>query len=435
MAAAKTDTLLIMGGKPIGSREIAEYAKARGSRVIVADYLPPEQSPAKQIADEAWDVSTADLDELERRCRRAGVTAVLAGVHEFNIEKALELCGRLGLPTWCTLDQWTLCNDKGRFKELCRAHGIDVARRYAEGEIASLPADAFPVAVKPLDGSGSRGFAKCYNAVEALAAVERAKGFSPTGNVLVEEFIDSNAVIVQYTAHDGRVLYSGMTDKLSLKADAHGAPIMALQLAPSVHEAEYLESVNDKAVRAFESIGLSEGPIWVEAFYQDGRFVFNEMGLRFGGSMTNLLVKRMGGIDQMAVLYDAALGLKGAKVNYCPVKGSVYAIWPVHLKPGKIVSVEGLDEVESDVAFEARTMVHGIGDEIDAWGSAQQVLAYLHFRSETASGLLRAMSCAKAALSVKGENEEELLYSLFDPDDPSQFPRFLRTRLAEGRRE
>lgn len=275
----------------------------------------------------------------------------------------------------------------------------------------------------------------CFNADEALAAAERAKEFSPTGSVLVEEFVDADAVIVQYTAHNGRVLYSGMTDKLSLKADAHGAPIMALQLAPSVHEAEYLETVNDKAVRAFESIGLSEGPIWVEAFYQGGRFVFNEMGLRFGGSMTNLLVKRMAGIDQMAVLYDAALGLRGPGIKFCPAEGSVYAIWPVHLKPGKIASIEGLDQVESDVAFEARTMVHGVGDEIDAWGSAQQVLAYLHFRSETASGLLRAMSRAKAALSVKGENGEDLLYSLFDPDDPSRFPRFLRSRLVEGRCE
>lgn len=424
--------MLVLGGKPIGSCEIAKYAKSRGARVIVADYLPVAQSPAKLVADEAWDVSTADLDELEERSRVAGVTAVLAGVHEFNIEKSLELCARLGLPSYCTLDQWMLCNDKGRFKGLCSAHGIDVARRYAEDEIPSIPADAFPIVIKPLDGSGSRGFSECFDATDALAALERAREFSPTGGVLVEEFIDADAVIVQYTAHGGRIVYSGMTDKLSLKAGEGGAPIMALQVAPSVHEAEYLAGVNDKAAAAFESIGVSEGPLWVEAFYKEGRFVFNEMGLRFGGSMTNVLVGRMAGIDQMGVLYDAATDTEGPEVEYRPAEGSLYAIWPVHLKPGKVAAIGGLDELEADPAFVAHTVVHSVGDKIAAWGSAQQVFAYLHFQAGSASGLLAAMRRAKAILSVKDEGGEEMLYSLFDPDDPSGYPEFLESRLAKG---
>lgn len=61
--------LLVLGGKPIGSLDIVEYAKRQGVRTIVADFLPPSQSPAKQIADEAWDISTADVDGLCRRIK------------------------------------------------------------------------------------------------------------------------------------------------------------------------------------------------------------------------------------------------------------------------------------------------------------------------------------------------------------------------------
>ena len=39
--------LLILGGKPIGSTEIVNYAKKRNIYTIVADYLPDEESPAK----------------------------------------------------------------------------------------------------------------------------------------------------------------------------------------------------------------------------------------------------------------------------------------------------------------------------------------------------------------------------------------------------
>ena len=45
--------LLLLGGKPIGSCEIVAAAQEKGYYVIVADYLPKEESPAKLIADEA----------------------------------------------------------------------------------------------------------------------------------------------------------------------------------------------------------------------------------------------------------------------------------------------------------------------------------------------------------------------------------------------
>ena len=53
---------LLLGGKPVGSLDIALYAKSLGFYVIVCDYLPKEQSPAKQVADECWEYSTADVD-------------------------------------------------------------------------------------------------------------------------------------------------------------------------------------------------------------------------------------------------------------------------------------------------------------------------------------------------------------------------------------
>lgn len=426
--AAQT-TLLVLGGKPIGSCEIVEYAKSRGARVIVADWLDPEQSPAKLLADESWNVSTADLDELEKRSRNAGVNAVLTGVHEFNIEKSLELCARLGLPSWCSLGQWRSCCDKGQFKALCLKHGIDVARRFDASDIESIPEDCYPLAVKPLDGSGSRGFSKCSNVDDVKRALSEAKEYSLTGQVLIEEFIDANAVIIQYTARSGRIVYSGITDKFSLKAGDTGAPVMALQIAPSIHEAEYLNNVNEKAKKMFESIGISDGPIWIEAFYKNGRFIFNEMGLRFGGSMTNLLVEALSGIDQMSVLYDAAVGLQDGKIEPKPKSDCLYAIWPVHLRPGKIKSISGMDKVSALPSFAACTMVHGVGDLIEDWGSAQQVLAYLHFRDSSISGLMSGMKRVKELLSVKDEGGNELLYSLFDPNSTSSYPDFLVSQL------
>lgn len=426
--------LLVLGGKPIGSKEIVEYARSRGTYAIVADYLPVGESPAKQVADEVWDVSTADVDELERMCREQGVSGIAAGVHEFNIERAIELSGRLDLPFWCSSEQWRACEDKESFKELCRLFEIPVAREYPPLRAGSVPESAFPLVVKPRDGSGSRGFSRCEERGELVAAVERAMAASPSGEVLIEECVEADAVIVQYTAHLGEIAYSGMLDKASMRMGESGAPIMAVQVGPSIHEGEYLRDVDPKARGMLASIGLREGPVWIEAFYRDGEFVFNEAGLRFGGSLTYHFAREMEGIDQLDLLYACVMGERRPAVRRQPQGGKAYMIWPVHLRPGRIARIEGLDEVRSDPCTVAVTMVHGVGDEIEEWGSAQQVLAYLHFRAANAKGLLQAAKRAASSLGVVGEDGSDMLTWLFDPfGDEEGFPSFLRERLAAER--
>jgi biotin carboxylase len=178
----------------------------------------------------------------------------------------------------------------------------------------------------------------------------------------------------------------------------------------------------------FESIGVSEGPLWVEAFYKGGRFVFNEMGYRLGGSLTNYLVKGISGIDQMKVAYDAALGEGSPDLVPRFDLAKKRCIWPTHLRPGVIGEIRGLDEVQNDPAFAAVTCVHGVGDIIEDWGSAQQVFAYLHFVADDVAGLLAAMRRSAGLLSVRDVSGNEMLYALFDPWG-GELPGFLDGRF------
>ena len=88
--------LLVLAGKPIGSCEIVNYAKEQGAYVIVTDYLPKEMSAAKRLADECWDVSTADTETLVRLVKEHHVDGIYTGVHEFNIRKMIEVCTEAG---------------------------------------------------------------------------------------------------------------------------------------------------------------------------------------------------------------------------------------------------------------------------------------------------------------------------------------------------
>ena len=77
------------------------------------------KSVAKLVADEYWMINTSELDILEKNCREEGVSAVICGVSEFNLEMAMELCKRLNLPSYCTPEAWHYSRDKADFKKLC----------------------------------------------------------------------------------------------------------------------------------------------------------------------------------------------------------------------------------------------------------------------------------------------------------------------------
>ena len=410
--------LLVLGGKPIGSVELVTRAKELGAYVIVADYLPKEQSPAKRIADAFWDISTADVDKLVELCNANHVDGVLAGVHEFNINRMLDLCEKLNLPCYCKRSTWKYCDDKVEFKQLCISNDIPVAMKYdidESSEQAVLRSIPYPVIVKPVDGSGSRGFHVCKNVNELREKYKDAMSFSPTKRVIVEDYVPYDAVIIHYTMHQGKCYFSGMSDKISCNFASTGSSVMGFQSMPSKGLKTYLQSLDSRARSMFENAGFTDGPIWIEAFY-DGidKFFFNEMGYRFGGSLTNYPVEYFYGINQLDLMISKALG---GSLKFRVRKNEEarhYCILPIHIKPGRIIRLEGLDELRSLSCFHQFVPVHFVGDKIENWGSAQQVFCYLHILYDDNLDLVASLNQVMNTLHVYDDANNEMLFTLFD---------------------
>lgn len=412
----KGKRLLILGGKPIGSCEIVEKAKAMGIHTIVADYLPAEQSAAKRISDEHWEISTADIEALKEKITQSNIDGIYTGVHEFNIRKMIELCEILDFPCFCSLKQWDFLNDKRKFKDLCKKYQIPVSKEYDYTLIKDGDKDVcYPVIVKPSDGSGSRGFSICNNIEELALAYKKAVEFSKNGEVLIEQYMNyKDSAIINYTVVDGNFYFSGISDKHSKKVFESGAPIMSVQFYPSKYEKEYLEKLNDKAIKMFSNFGIKNGVIWIEAFCKNGEFTFNEMGFRFGGSLTYLPVQHFYGIDQLKLQIEYALtGKTEQAVKVSKNNEDFYCILPVHVKPGTIKSVEGLQLLKQQKETVKIVPVHFEGDIIENWGSAQQVFAYIHFCVECKEKADDFMDLILENLKVYDENRNNLLFNLY----------------------
>lgn len=410
--------MLVLGGKPIGSVELVKRAKELGAYVIVTDYLPIEQSPAKRIADECWDISTAEVNKLTDLCKVHHVDGISAGVHEFNINRMLDLCENLNFPCYCKRDTWVYCDDKMEFKKLCISNKIPVARKYdinsqsSEQQIDSLP---YPVIVKPVDGSGSRGFHICNNAEELKAKYVDAECFSPTKRVIVEDYMPYDAVIIHYTMHNGKCYFSGMSDKISRKFASTGSSVMGFQSLPSKGLNSYLKSLDESTRRMFENAGFTDGPIWIEAFY-DGtdKFFFNEIGYRFGGSLTYYPVKYFYGIDQLDLMISSALSGNIPFTQTINESPRNYCILPIHTKAGNIQHIVGENDIKSMNNIYAYVPVHFEGDEIHDWGSAQQVFCYIHVLYDTYKDLKKTLNDVMKTIKAIDLNGNNLLFTLFD---------------------
>lgn len=420
--------LLILGGKPFGSFEITEYAKKLGIYTIVTDYLPLEKSPAKQIADEYWDLSTADLDLLEKEAKKHGVNGVVSGVHEFNIRKSIELSELLNLPTYCTLKQWDMFSNKKEFKGICEEYGLNVAETYIydDDKDECIEGINYPVITKPVDSSGSRGFSICNNYEELKEGYAIAKRFSKSKQVIVEQFIEHESVVVYYDMNNGKIDFVGLADKYPKKFGKNGSYIAGLHNYPSVYTNKYLEELDQKVKNMFIDLGLKNGSLWIEIFYSNGTFIFNEMGYRFSGSLTFYPIEYLYNKNQLARYILGALNCGAENTEILTnIPDNVtknmrgYCILPVQLKPGTVREVKGIEEASKIKNVIRIATKNTVGDRITQTGTGQQTFGFIHIAYKNTNDMRRTLKEVMQTLKVLDLNNENILFSLFDIDkDP-----------------
>lgn len=407
-------TLLMLDGTP-NMINILGRTKELGIKTVIANFYEPEKARAKLFADAYEIVDIKDLDAMEQVIRKHCADGILQGCTDSHLPYYHALCRRMNFPCYGTLEQFELSIDKKKIKALCRKYDVPVTPEYAAPE--NVPDDAYPVIVKPADGSGSRGFSVCRNAQELREACAKAEGVSLSGEVLIEKFMPyEKSVIIHYTLADGRIYYSGMSDKVSRKASEDGSPIMALQYFPSHGESEYLSGLNAKVIRMIEGAGFKNGVIWIEAFYDGENFTFNEMGYRFGGSLTYYPVEWMTGIKQLDLLIEYALtGKYESLPEVKPRPEGVYCIFPMHVRPGVIKSITGIEQLKHKPEFVAFIQKYFEGDAVGAWGYTKQVFSYIHFTAENRQVAERFIDWIISTLYVAGESGEQLLYNIYRP--------------------
>lgn len=419
----KGKRLLILGGMRI-SGEIVRKARDMGVYTIVADYNTIENSPGKQIADEGVDLNVTDVDAVVNYVRNHKIDGVFVGFNDMLLPYYVEICEKAGLPCYGTKQQFDTLIAKDKYKALCRQFGVPTIPEYDSNDDNIK----YPVLVKPVDSSGSRGITICHNRQELEKAVEKGRKASKTGKVLIERYIEGREVTVFWTFQNGNYYLSALANRhVKYSQGQDVIPLPVGYTFPSVFSLKYRRVVEEHCKKMFSYLGIKDGMMFMQCKVEDGVCYLYDLGFRPTGTLEYKILKRVCGYDPLEMMiYHALTGRMGEedithKVN--PLFATPAFNVSCLCAPGTIKEIKGVETVKAMDEVEDVVIAHIPGETIteSMRGLLTQITVRVLGSVKKKEDLLPVMQRIENTIHLIGENGEELSLPGIEYEDINGF--------------
>ncbi len=410
--------LLVLAGAGVHSK-VVRAAKEMGIYTIVTDYLEIKDSPAKQIADEAWMLNITDVDGIVEKCREAKVDGVL----NFCIDPAQKpyqhICERLQLPCIGTKEQFDILTDKRKFKDYCVAHDVDVIPEYTYEDILADRVE-YPLFIKPTNSRGSRGQSICNNKEEAFKAVETAKAESSDNMFLCEKYMRGYQDLASaFFVVDGEPYLVKFGDRhLGLPEDRMNNQVLCTEL-PSSFADVFEEKVIARVKKMIKELGIQYGPVFLQGFIDGETIRYYDPALRMPGGDYDVILEKVTGFSTVkslihfALTGDTTLCIGNPECSY-RLNGGKALLLTIAARPGKMEKVTGLEEIAQweDVVYTRQIIEEGqvIPDSGDIRQRVAAIGAYLTDKNKKE----RFIDAVYETYTIKDENHNNLVISRFE---------------------
>ena len=407
--------LIFFGGSGLDACAV-NRAKELGITTIVANKYDSTRSPAKLIADEAWNVDFSDTDKMVSLIIKNHVDGIFVGWTDSHLQHYVNICEKTGLPCCGTTEQFEiLSNNKKRFKELCSKYNVPFVQEFPlsiEFQTEDLENISYPVIVKPADGSGGRGVKRCNNEKELIEYYKWLFDNCST-NIICEKFIDSKKeIFLNYTIVDSECHLAASYMNFASKRDDGSLGPTILHVYPSSYTRQYQETVEPNVIRMLKGIGLKNAVLSLQGFVVDDGFVFHETGLRMGGGQSYVFTKQLNGISALDEMLEFSVmgNVIESKINNTdnPYFQKYCVNYYIPLKSGKIQDIKGLEEINGLPQLLQMSSYHKIGDEIKEGTSLDSVIYRLHVMDDSKEALAHTLETISHTLDIRDQYGQEM---------------------------
>lgn len=415
--------ILLIGGTGL-TEDMVLLAHRNNIHIGVTDYY--SNTYVKSIADKAYEISTTEVEEIAALCKRENYTGVISAYSDFLSPYVAQIAGKIGGYVPFDEEQLRLSTDKKFFKKKCQEYGVPVPKEYqvcVENEQDAEKIE-YPVIVKPVDGSGSRGISVCNSYAELLTAYRNALDYSKQEEVLIEQFIEGDEINITYIAQDGDIQLAAIHDRYFNTEQDCSVKVPDLYIYPSRYVELFVEKYNEKVIRMLQGMHIRNGSLFLQACVKGEDIYIYEAGMRLNGCKTYQILEVENDYNtQEHLMYYALTGNMGKKVQFNPKFRHWYATFNVIGRPGeKTERFQGLEELKSYPWLIAIGRLYHEGETIPekSKGTLAQVTSRIHILADTKEQLLERIEIVNKLYKIYNEKGENILLKPHDVEDIRQ---------------
>ena len=297
--------------------DIIEDAKEMKIQTIVTDYFPDDKG--KKIANYAYDVSTTDTAELLKIAKKHDIDGIICAFSDRSIPVCYEIAQTLNLPTFYTPKTIENVIDKINMKKHLEKYGFPILKwriihsDFLDSEIEDF---TFPVIIKPVDSSGSKGVFICKTIEEVREAFPESLQYSVSykNEIIIEEYYPVDEISITAWVKNGK---SYLTCVYDVGMNRGNTPVLSSVQFPS----KYCSEENMKQFEVLvqdltTSFCISEGPVTVQCYIGERGLKVGEYIYRLAGGSPYFFTEYLGGPNLAKMLLSYSVG---EKIDYAPL--------------------------------------------------------------------------------------------------------------------
>lgn len=373
--------ILLLGGS---FQQVVAIKKAKelGYYTVLCDYL--SDNPGQYEADKFYLVSTTDKNAVLNVALKEQVDGVLAYASDPAAPTAAYVAEKLGLPTNPYKSVETLCN-KSKFRKFLKENGFNTPKSKSYLDIDDVLIDLnngfynYPLIVKPVDSSGSKGVSIVKDSSHFNNAYKYASEFSRTTSVIVEEYIEKEHKYIvggDIIVIDGKIVIWGL---FNCHRDNAVNPLVPIGKSyPLDLPNESLLLIQKELQRLISELSIKNGEFNIELIINKNRVFFIDIGPRAGGNMIPDLLSDIYGVDAVKTIIHLAMGNE-VHFDFENNNDSYFLTLNIYSKYDGILNEIKIDEEIKKYLYR-ECYYKAVNDRIEIFTYSSKTLGILFFR-------------------------------------------------------
>lgn len=343
----KQRSLMIIGAGVL-QIPVIEIAREMNLKTVVTDYNP--DAPGLKLADVPLVMSTKDMEGTVRLAKKYSEKGRVDGVITVGTDASMTVsavANALGLPC-IKFESAESATNKIKMRKKFQKYKVpspDFSECWSvEDAFSFAKSHSFPLVIKPSDNMGARGVKKINDLSEIQTAFNHAKDSSPSGELIIEEFMEGFELSIDALIYNKKIVITGIADRM---IDFEPYFIEIGHIMPSNLSHDMQQEAIDVMKKGIKALGLTLGAAKGDIKITPKGAMIGEIAARLsGGFMSAYTFPFSTGVNLIKAAIKIALGETPRISELKPKYKRVAVEKAIIPQPGAIISIKGLEQAK-----------------------------------------------------------------------------------------